>query len=287
MAEPIKISPKVSGFDPKATPLPDNKILQAALNGNREAANCLFAPQPEGIVERSEYGLFVSSANSFPLFNGIYPSADCKNNVQWELWFANCIQRLRARQTPGICWISDEVKRSEALTQRLQNLGVTPQGEMQDFAVDVAHLLRKKTESEPVGFSMVRIEGLKDLVTWNQIVCSCFDLPEFAAEHFYQVFASALTRGSENLQNFLVKMNDEPIGTGSLFFTNNFAGVYNIAIHPKWRNQDFAQALLLGLAKRIKDRGYLYAGGSAFDSVMPLYRKADLFLLGRQNLYLI
>lgn len=157
------------------------------------------------------------------LLHGISPQA----------WLEDCVNSIKARQIPGVVFLTDNV--SPSLTETTLSLGLEDQGVM-------PHMARRSSWSTPrvayVDISMYKDEASLRAATEIQAQAFGFDLAELN-----------MTLGEKVLNNpavqlFVGRDAGRPVSTVMTIGDGKTRGVWNMATNPGDQGRGFGSAVL-------------------------------------------
>lgn len=138
--------------------------------------------------------------------------------------------------------------------------------------VAMALKLEKKFTLEN-NLSFKRVLNEEDAETWSDIYPLSFN---------YVISKETLVSNYQNVKFYLVRLNEKPVGTLTLFQTEKIMGIHGVGIIPEMRKQGLAEEIMKFAVNEAIDAGCEYAQLQASDLGKGIYTR-----LGFEDLFLI
>lgn len=125
------------------------------------------------------------------------------------------------------------------------------------------------------------VTNTDDLLAFDQVTSVVFNHPPHLAFDFIK---PAL--GNPEIHLFLAYQNEQPVGCAMLSLVNHQAGLYWGGIHPDFRNQGIATALVEYRMNIAKELGYTSIIAQNMTPSLGLYKRLDFKQMGELPLYI-
>jgi ribosomal protein S18 acetylase RimI-like enzyme len=204
-----------------------------------------------------------------------YPSA-LFNLVRFDTKNHDRIHKLKSVNTPFICLPSKRLEAEFEAFAKEQDL-------VKADAVSASIFSNLEAfQYKPIAnFKIQSVTNTDDLLAVDQISSVVFNHPPYLAFDFIK---PAL--GNPAIQLFLAYTNDQPVGCGMLSFVNHQAGLYWLGVHPDFRNQGIATALVEYRMNIAKELGYTSIIAQNMTPSLGLYKRLGFKQQGELPLYM-
>lgn len=101
------------------------------------------------------------------------------------------------------------------------------------------------------------IQDIQSLEEWNRVLAIGFNFSPEIEQGLLDLFKRLFTYCK--LQHFAAYIDKKIVGTGSLFYSDQTCGLYNLAVLPEYREQGIAYSLKHHRLKIAKDLNYTHA----------------------------
>jgi len=186
-----------------------------------------------------------------PLFNGVlfarFPPDEIDERIEATL------RHFRSRNLPMSWWVGPSTRPAD-LGKRLEAHGLTHASDPPGMAADLLAL--NEDLPTPSELLVERVGNTKALKKWLHSVAICFQLPDSAANFYFDVFASLGFGSDSPWLHYVGYLKGEPVACSSVFLGAGVAGVYCVGTVPEARRQGIGTAVTLAPLRDARGMGY-------------------------------
>ena len=209
--------------------------------------------------------VWTSSDLPFPLFNSVM-RATLDGDRAVSVIDAR-MQSCRDRSVPMLWWTGPSTRPSN-LGERLSNLGF-----IVEPAFGMTADLTPDSGSDPEsGVTIDRVSDRATLDIWSQVLCDGFGAPPSFGEAFAEMAEAIGLDGDSPFRHYLARVDEQPIGTCSLFLGAGVAGIYDVSTVPERRRAGVGAAITRRAMGDARADGYRMAILHASQQGLGMYR---------------
>ena len=239
--------------------------MAAAFEANLFSLFQLFKQWPQAQVHDTPEYLSISTNIPFPLFNSVVRAKLPSDGVEAAIDALSA--EYKSRKVPMMWWLGPSAQPDDLgtfLTERGFQSSVSP-----GMAVDLATL--PENIALPEDLQIRRVGNEAELEVYCQVLAGVFEMPDFAAEAFYDFF---LSLGFDSpFINYIGLMDDEIVATSSVFWGGGVAGVYNVATLESARRRGIGAAMTGFPLLEARAAGFRIGTLESSESGYPVYRR--------------
>ena len=193
----------------------------------------------------------VDSGLASDTFNIIFVKGNNRQKMTLE---SNEIIKLSTyfndKKYPAAIWVNKNVGDlfSDIFNENGFSLAETELGMY--ISIKDIHVKQNKIE----GFIIKKVESKKEMKQFSQVLSSIFGESQeatFVKEH-YDLVAEDKLYNKSFMKFYIGTYNGIPVSTGTLFFTENSIGIYDISTNEKYRGKGFGSGIFDYLLEEIK-----------------------------------
>ncbi len=197
-------------------------------------------------VFSTDHSTGILSEFESPYFNSILKTKDIENNYEIEI--ENVLSKYRNKK-PHLCWFINDTSIQKKLDTHLTKAGFVKHDGFNGMALDLAQY-NIHNVIVPHNVEIIEITNPEQLDDWAKPLSISFGFSENDSKLICKIFKQLID--SQDIKHYIAYSDGKPIGSASVFFTGDTAGLYNLAVLPEYRNQGIGSALQqtrLNLAK--------------------------------------
>lgn len=200
------------------------------------------------------------------------PSADA-NGVLWtrlspeaaDVQVPFLVDQFRFQGLPAT-WRIDRATEPRDIPQRLEALGCEPVPDGVRMGAPLASLAREMSRFP--GLTVDRVRTLEELDGWFDVWTSTTTEPREPREQLYRSMDLGLR---QPLQFYLARIDGEPAGIAELFLGQRAAGLYSLAVAPRFRGRGIGTALVLTPLLVARTLGYDHGVVEPTEESRPMF----------------
>jgi GNAT superfamily N-acetyltransferase len=165
-------------------------------------------------------------------------------------------------------WLHPRLADSSWATQ-LVHLGFQLDDRPPGMALDLRRLAAGL--EVPFGIEVQRITDLDALRVWSEVFITGYEVPRQGVDSYY-----ALLKGlgfDQPVRHYLAFLDDQAVGSSTLFFGAGVAGIYNVATLPEARGKGIGTLLTHLPLLEAQQMGYLAATLQSSEMGLNLYSR--------------
>jgi GNAT superfamily N-acetyltransferase len=219
-------------------------------------------------IENHAVPLQYVTALPFALLNGVMRANFTDEEADQKI--AETLEYFKSRQLPMV-WVIFPSSRPANLRERLAAHGLVAVEEDTGMELDLATLL--EIEDTAPGLDLRRVEDESALNDWIGAYLKGFGLPEVVGEVVFKTFMEIGFNPDAPLHNFLAYLDDKPVATSTVFFSDGIAGIYDVTTVEEARGRGIGRAVTRSALFWSRDKGYKVAVLEATTMGYSVYRK--------------
>jgi len=212
--------------------------------------------------------LWLISPIAYPLFNSALRPRFTPDGVTAGI--EAIIARYRAANVPALWWTGPTTTPAD-LGAHLTAQGFIGGEETPGMAADLRRL--NADIPMPAGFTIEKVTDTATLRLWCRPFAVAFELPDFVIDPLIELYDPAGFGAGITLDNYVGRLDGEPVAASSVYYGAGVAGIYNVATVPEARRQGIGA--LMTLAPLLEARAAGYRAGILHSSAMGVnvYRR--------------
>ena len=167
-----------------------------------------------------------------PIMNGVF----CVRPVL-DQEAKDALLLLDSLEVPYLWWVG-RTSPSPQWIQQAAGRGLVRSGRLTGMALDLSHVVRRKT---PVGLTVEPIQDEAGLADWVRVAFSVYGVAKEYEDDGLNFFSAFEL--SSALRFYVGYVNGEPIATAQLFCSNTSAGIYWVSTVPEARRKGIGSAV--------------------------------------------
>jgi GNAT superfamily N-acetyltransferase len=149
-------------------------------------------------------------------------------------------------------WQVDPWDKPHDLAERLEEAGFH-RDETPGMAVKIDELVEP---AKPEGFRIERVESPDELVAYARLMVKAYGMPEHGWDWFIGGFVNMGL--GDDFRHYIGYLDDKPVATSSMFYSDGVAGLYNVATLPETRGKGVGAVMSYAPFKDALERGYRF-----------------------------
>ncbi len=254
------------------------QAIRKAIFENFVQFRIALAQQPGGEIHRSENFTWINSGLPCPTWNGVLHAALSSEEAEEKI--QRMIDYFGNRGLPFSWWITPLTRPSE-LGVQLEKHGLVHVDDSPGMAL---LLSRWQEEIElPPSLTIQVVQNSAQLGKFIRLVQNGFHLPDACAQAYFQLLQKWQASTPSPFSHYLGIWDGRPVGSASLFFAAEAAGIYSLATLPEFRGKGIGTALTVTTLREAKKRGFQLAVLRASPLGVGIYRRIgfqEYFRLG-------
>jgi ribosomal protein S18 acetylase RimI-like enzyme len=236
------------------------KIIQSVRTSSSEFAKLIednlsaksqdFAKLAGGQVHSGNPTWFTSGLKRAG-YNGVTWAKFSDEQVDFEI--KNVLEPFRQSGTPLTWWVGP-LSQPGNLGQALQAHGFTHNRDMNGMAADLTQLIQFTPPK--LEYTFEPINDLDGLRTWMPLFMETFGVPVSDGPFILDVFGQLSFSPDSDWRHYALRVDNEVVATSSLHLGAGVAGLYNIATHPRYRQNGLGTAITLLTYEQARGLGY-------------------------------
>jgi GNAT superfamily N-acetyltransferase len=242
-----QVFPRLSDFSPKG-------LVQMADEHDDAAFALALGSHPAMRAEPGFYELLTGINDPFANMAFGMNVPDAENRV------LAISERLRKSECPAYFWVGPCTKPFD-LSEILVRNGWVHLASPPAMVVELDHL------KEPVlleGFELIPVRNSEELAIWQETMAKGFNV----SNEVGKIFSPPLR---DPVRLYSAYLNGQPVGTTALVFHNGVAGIYSLAVLPKFRRQGIGALLTVLPLIEAWSEGYRLGTLQASSMGLPVY----------------
>lgn len=239
--------------------------LTAAIETNLFFLFGLFNQWPQAKIHDTPELLWSITDIPFPLFNSVLRARLQSDKIDEAI--DALLARYTAKKVPMMWWTGPSTQPPDLETNLLErgfHFFANP-----GMAADLASLA--EGYPLPMDLQIKRVENEKELETWSRVVVEVFEMPDFVADAFFDLF---LNLGFDSpFVNYIGLIDKEIVATSSVFLGGGVAGIYNVATLENARRRGIGAAMTAIPLLEARSAGFRVGTLEASKSGFNIYRK--------------
>ena len=195
---------------------------------------------------------YTLSPTNNPIFNSVLAVEADSSNIDYAV---DSVAKFYQARKKSHCWWLTDWDEKNHLGQKLEARGYQ-KGDA--FSGMVCELKKELTfqEFDPA-IDIKQISNIEDLGILVEMIQVAFEFDQEATQFYLKTFEQLFS--NPKFQHVLAYYNGVPAGCGTLFFTEDSVGFYNLAVLPEFRHKKIASAIQQYRLTVSKATGYRYA----------------------------
>ncbi len=208
----------------------------------------------------------INSYLATDMFNIIYINKGAIPNPD-EI--AEAINIFKIDRLPFAFWLApDEEKRiSKILKQYYLNCTEEEYG----MCIDLNNLQDTATINQALQIEVVNSDTL--LLDWMQVFCALLPDECTAITKFYKLADSIIQKNNNKIKCYVGYLNNQPVATCALFFSENIAGIFDMITIPTAQRKGVATTMILYALNIAKLTGFQQVSLGASEEGKHVYKK--------------
>lgn len=239
--------------------------LTAAIETNLFALFDLFKQWPQAELHDTPDLLWSITNIPFPLFNSVLRARLQPGKIDDAI--ETLLAAYQANKVPMMWWTGPATIPSDLgtiLSERGFRFSANP-----GMAADLT--LFPENYPLPKDLLIKRVENEEELAIWSRVVCEVFEIPDFVADAFFDLF---LNLGFDSpCLNYIGLIDQEIVATSSVLLAGGVAGIYNVATVESARRKGIGAAMTAIPLLEARAAGYRIGTLEASESGFNVYRK--------------
>lgn len=201
-----------------------DSFSQCQITQNLKELYLQFKGWSKTSVSADEGFVTIISHIKFPLFNSFISEMHDISTLEKPL--DDFTETVISREVPAMVWLPNEheiVLQDSCLKER----GYIETDISKSMCVDLTTLSRKISPIEQ--FDILPVTNVDMLRQWCDVFVQGYQLPLFLSEIFFEFYSIFGFSNSAKLKHFICFYNGVPVGTSSVFYGSEVAGVYNVS----------------------------------------------------------
>ncbi|HEC40123.1 hypothetical protein LCGC14_1291340 [marine sediment metagenome] len=222
----------------------------------------------ETVHEETDEFFRYSTGIPFPLLNAVIDS-----HIPLEI----AIKRIKEniaffgkRQVPFF-WMIGPSSSPKNMGELLIKSGFTPD-KQPGMAYNLKTTRAERELSNKV--EIIKIENLKTLKVWEDVVLTGFDLPkDLLSDFFHKAFSFMLLNDRLSASAFLGYYDKKPVASSLVCYEAGVAGIYNVTTLEEARGKGIGSAITLAPLNEAKKLGYEIAILHSSEMAFNMYKR--------------
>lgn len=189
----------------------------------------------------------LASSVKIPMFNRVAFSRLSSTNIDEII--KETIKYFSSKRLP-FTWQVDPTDTPEDLPKHLEKHGLSLSSGP-GMALVLNELKTPVTQDE-LNFERVRTPESCEIFSW--LLAKAYGMPEYAWEDFAQIVMTIGIR--DDLHHYLGYLEDQPVSTATVLYSDGVAGIYNIATLPEARGRRMGSMMTAAPLIDARNRGY-------------------------------
>mgnify|MGYP003618819598 CR=1 FL=1 len=210
-----------------------------------------FSQGPGIEVHNDPELLWLISNIAYPLFNSALRPRFTPESA--EAGIEAMIAHYRFANVPALWWTGPTTTPAD-LGARLTAHGFIGGEASPGMAADLRQL--NEEIATPIGFTIEKVTTTAMLRDWCRPFAVAFELPDFVIEPLITFYDPAGFGAGMALDNYIGRLNGEPVAASSVYYGAGVAGIYNVATAPEARRQGVGALMTLAPLREARDAGY-------------------------------
>lgn len=215
------------------------------------------------VVEKNNL-LIINSYILSDMFNIV-----CCQGAAREDKITATIHEFRKKSLPFAWWVGFE-NEPENLKYLLENNGLKKSEEELAMAIELEPSFHFEA---PKNLIIEKIDNHKKMQDFVGVITDIVPQEKEAIENFYFRSEEILFEKHTNIEFYIGKIESKPIGTCSVFFSENVAGIFDIIASPSMRGRGIGSAMTRMAMQVASKKGYKICVLTATNDAKYVYEK--------------
>ncbi|MEJ2211614.1 MAG: GNAT family N-acetyltransferase [Anaerolineae bacterium] len=224
--------------------------LVAAIEENGLALSRAFGRSPYVDLHEDDGLVWFETGVPFATFNGVVHTQLSLEQAPARV--GGLVEYFREQSLP-MHWMVSKSSRPDNLEDLLEGQGLCLASRQAAMAADLSALDDEQPELS--GIEIRAVENGTGLEAWHQVLAAGFELPDFVAQAFANLYRWCLTQPLP-LYHYVAWREGEPVACSSLFLAAGVAGLHNVVTLPRARRRGIGTAITLAPLLQARDMGY-------------------------------
>jgi GNAT superfamily N-acetyltransferase len=202
-----------------------------------------------------------------PWFNGVLASRAPSGNESATIQEQVAYFRLQGKE--NFTWWLEPEQSIEDWASQLQPHGFKINQDVPGMVCDLKEL--PAAIPTPPGFTIQVVNDLVTFKVWVEVFCPGYGLPESFIKPLHELFGSLGLQ--DNLRHYLGYLDKKPVAAASIFYSEDTAGIYNVAVLEQARGQGLGAAITLAPLLEARAQGYALGALQSSDMGFKVYQR--------------
>ena len=207
------------------------------------------------------------TAIAHPWFNGVLisrpPSGDETSIIQEQMAY------FRLQGVDSFTWWAEVGISVDSWADQLLSQGFTLNQGPPGMVCDLQDL--PAAIPTPPGFTIQSVHDPSVLKDWTETFCTGYGLPSSFIHPSYEIFAEIGFQSG--LHHYMGYLDGKPAAAASLFYSDEIAGIYNVAVLEQARGQGLGAAITLTPLLEARAQGYTLGALQSSEMGFNVYRR--------------
>lgn len=254
--------------------------LAKLIEDNLSAKSQDFAKLTGGQMHMGNPTWFTSGLNRAG-YNGV-TSAQFSDE-QLDRQVIRTLEPFRQNNIPLTWWVGP-LSQPGTLGKALQAHGFTHNRDMIGMAADLEQLI--KFPPPELDYTFKAVTNPAELENWMPLFMETFGIPASDSPFILEIFGQLTFSPDSKWRHYVLCLDGQVVATSSLHFGTGVVGLYNIATHPKYRQNGLGTAItLLTYEEARKSGGRIGTLQTTYPNALRLYHRMGFEVYCKFGIY--
>jgi len=188
----------------------------------------------------TNYSTGILSELEDPYFNSILRTAPILDPNHFDIEINQVLSKYHNKKS-SLCWFINDTSTQQQLDPHLTNIGFKEHGSYNGMALELSEYNASKIIL-PNNVEIIEVTKSEQLDDWVKPFSISFGFTEHDSNIYSKLFKQ-LVITNPNIKYHIAYCDEKAVGSSTILFTENTAGLYNLGVIPKYRNRGIGLAL--------------------------------------------